>query len=325
MNHPTFHDIEAAARRISSVAVPTPLMESAALNTQVGGRLLIKAEMLQRTGSFKFRGAYNTVNQLAAAGAPGIVAYSSGNHAQGVAAAAKLMGLPAVIVMPSDAPRTKIDNTRRLGGEVIEYDRFGESREEIGTKVSKERGFELVRPYDDPRVMAGQGTVGLEMAHQAAAKDARLDAVLCPCGGGGLIGGTALVFDTLSPDTAIHPVEPVGFDDWARSLAAGERLSNPPGATSFCDSLLTPEPGVLTFDVNAPLLKAGLTVTDAQVADAMALAFKELKVVIEPGGAVALAACLSGAYSCQDRTVGIICSGGNVDADVFADALLGRI
>lgn len=323
MRPPSFADIEAARQRLASLARRTPLLESDALNEQVSGRLLIKAEMLQRTGSFKFRGAYNTVTQEVDAGAPGVVAYSSGNHAQGVAAAARLNGVPAAIIMPSDAPRMKVDNTRRLGADVIEYDRARENREAIGEAVARDRGYALIKPYDDARVMAGQGTVGVELHEQARALGVALNAVLCPCGGGGLVGGIALALEALSPETAIHPVEPVGFDDWARSLAAGKRCKNTPGAVSFCDALLTPEPGELTFAVNAPRLSVGLSVTDAQVSDAMRAAFRHLKVVVEPGGAVALAACLSGLFDVAGKTIAVVCSGGNVDTDLFARHLIG--
>lgn len=316
-----FADVEAAARRLEGKARRTPLLESEALNERVGGRVLIKADMLQRTGSFKFRGAYCCVSQLAEAGAGGVVAYSSGNHAQGVALAAALCGLPAIIVMPSDAPRMKIANTRAYGADVVLYDRVKDSREAIGGAISADKGYALVKPFDDARIVAGQGTMGLEIAAQANEAGAVLDAVLSPCGGGGLIGGIALALETLAPNAAVHPVEPAGFDDWGRSLRAGKRLSNEPGAASFCDALLTPQPGELTFAVGLPRLAGGLTVTDAQVADAMRAAFQYLKIVVEPGGAVALAACLSGAYDTKGKTVCVVCSGGNVDADVFARVL----
>lgn len=318
---PTFADVEAAARRLDGKARVTPLLESEALNERVGGRLLIKAEMLQRTGSFKFRGAYSCVSQLAEAGVSGVVAYSSGNHAQGVALAAALCGLPAIIVMPSDAPRLKIDNTRAYGADVILYDRIKESREAIGDAISADKGYALVRPFDDARVIAGQGTIGLEIAAQAAAAGAVPDAVLSPCGGGGLISGIALALETSMPGTAVHPVEPAGFDDWRRSLKAGRRVANEPGATSFCDALQTPQPGELTFAIGQPRLAEGLAVTDAEVAEAMRAAFQYLKVVAEPGGAVALAACLSGAHDVAGKTVCVVCSGGNVDADLFARVL----
>jgi threonine dehydratase len=318
---PTFADVEAAAGRLEGLAVRTPLLESRALNDAVGGRLLIKAEVLQRTGSFKFRGAYNCVSQLVQAGASGVVAYSSGNHAQGVAEAARLNAVPAVIVMPADAPRAKIDGTRSLGADVVQYDREREDREAIGARIADEKGYALVKPFDDARVIAGQGTVGLEIARQAHEAGATPDALLSPCGGGGLIGGTAIAFERLSPATHLFAVEPAGFDDWARSLAAGERLCNAPGGASFCDALLSPAPGELTFAVNRDRLAGGLVVTDAQVADAMRQAFERLKIVVEPGGAVGLAACLSGVFDCAGRTVAVICSGGNVDPDLFARVL----
>jgi threonine dehydratase len=313
-----FADVAGAAERLRGVAATTPLLESDALNELAGGRLLIKAECLQRTGSFKFRGAYNTILTLRPAA---VVAFSSGNHAQGVALAARLLGIPATIVMPADAPRTKLEGTRALGAEVVTYDRTGEDREAIGREIAARTGAAVVRPFDDPRIIAGQGTVGLELAEQAAARGAALDAVTVCCGGGGLVAGCALALTHLVPGVAVHPVEPAAFDDTARSLAAGKRLGNPPDARSFCDALLSPMPGELTFAVNSRLLAGGLAVTDAEVAHAMRLAFRHLKLVIEPGGAVALAAALTGKLPARGRTVGVVVSGGNVDAELFAEVL----
>jgi threonine dehydratase len=314
----TITDIEAAAQRLVGVAVRTPLLRNDALDRLTGGRLLIKPEPLQRTGSFKFRGAYNTISQLP----PGpVVAYSSGNHAQGVAAAARLLGRSATIIMPADAPLIKRQNTARLGAEVVLYDRHGEDREAIGREIAERTGAHLVKPYDDPRIMAGQGTLGLEMALDAKALDLVPDAAIVCCGGGGLIAGTATALLHHFPGIEVYSAEPVGFDDTARSLRSGRREGNVPGATSICDALLAPMPGELTFAVNRRLLAGGLAVDDTVVLRAMRAAFLELKVVVEPGGAVALAAALSGALDCRDRTVLIVLSGGNVDPARFGEAL----
>lgn len=325
MSDVTFQAIEDAARRLAGHAVITPLLESPLLNARIGGRLLIKADCLQRTGSFKFRGAFYRLSLLKdAERRHGVVAYSSGNHAQAVAAAAKMLGIPAAIVMPADAPAPKMAATRAWGADVITYDRYTEDREAIGAALARERGAILVPPYDDPLIVTGQGTLGLEIADQAAALGVRLDAALVPCGGGGLIAGTATALTTRVPGLAVYAAEPAGFDDTARSLAAGERLSNPPlsaDALSFCDALLAPMPGVVTFAVNRRLLAGGLAVSDAEVARAMATAFSDFKIVVEPGGAVALAAALSGRFDCRGKTVAVVCSGGNVDAAVFATAL----
>jgi threonine dehydratase len=321
-SEPDIDDIRAAARRLEGRAVVTPLVESPLLNARLGGRLLVKAETLQRTGSFKFRGAYNTLAQLAAAQRKGgVVAYSSGNHAQGVAAAAQLLSMPAVIVMPADAPAIKVANTKGYGAEVVLYDRDRESREEIGGRIAAERRAVLVPPFDDPRVMAGQGTAGLETAAQAKALGARLDAVIIPCSGGGLAAGCAVALAAESPGTAVYAAEPAGFDDTRRSLAQGERVANAPGACSICDALLVAMPGALTFPINRRLLKGGFAVSDDEVRAAMATAFAELKLVIEPGGAAALAAVLAGKIEMNGRTVAVIASGGNVDPATFARAL----
>ncbi|MDP6706723.1 MAG: threonine/serine dehydratase [Alphaproteobacteria bacterium] len=320
---PTIDDVLAAAERISGRAVATPLLEAPALNALVGGRLLVKAEPLQLTGSFKFRGAYNRISRIPEAERPaGVVAYSSGNHAQGVAAAAHLLGVPAVIVMPENAPRAKREGTERWGAEIATYDPGDhDSRETIAAEILRQRGGTLVRPFDDPWIIAGQGTVGLEIAERARSLDLELDAVLVPCGGGGLTAGTATAIKALSPATEVYTVEPEGFDDTARSLAAGSRQRNPDGGASFCDALLAPTPGRLTFAVNAKLVSAGLSVSDVEVGAAMAAAFAHLKLVVEPGGAVALAAALRGKYDCRDKTVAVVTSGGNVDAGTYAEAL----
>ena len=318
----TVDDIRAAAACLRGRAVRTPLLESPALNARLGGRLLVKAEGLQRTGSFKFRGAFNKLHGLApAARARGVVAYSSGNHAQGVAAAAQILGIAATIVMPADAPRLKIDNTVGFGAAVVRYDRVGEDRREIAREIAAREGATLVPPYDDAAVMAGQGTVGLEIAEQLDALAAAADAVLVPCSGGGLTAGIATAADALLPGTEVYTVEPRGFDDTARALAAGERVRNTGPESGFCDALLVPTPGELTFAVNRRLAAGGLAVDDDAVRSAMAAAFTHLKVVIEPSGAVALAAVLSGAYDITGKTVAVVASGGNVDRDVFCAAL----
>ncbi len=321
---PVFTDVIDAARRLRGHAVVTPLLRSDALDRQVGGRLLIKVEALQRTGSFKFRGAFNRISRLdAAARARGVVAWSSGNHAQGVAAAAGLLGAPALIVMPTDAPASKIAGTRALGAEIVRYDRYSESREDIGARIAAERNATIVRPYDDPHVIAGQGTVGLEAAAQAMALGIAPDAALVPCGGGGLIAGTALALRHQFPAIDVHPVEPEGFDDTARSLEAGEALANDPATRSICDALLAPTPGDITFPMNKAQLSPGLVVSDAEALAAMAAAFRHLKVVAEPGGATALAAALTGRFDCRDRCVLVVISGGNVNAETFRRALDG--
>jgi len=313
-------DVAAAAERLSGVAVRTPLLESAALNDAAGGRLLVKPEMLQVTGSFKFRGAFNKVVQLSAGDrARGVVAYSSGNHAQGVAAAAMRLGTPAVIVMPDDAPAVKRAGTARWGAEVITYDRqAGEDRVAITEEIAATRGMTLIRPYDDPDIMAGQGTVGQEIVAQAAEHGAVIDQVLVPCGGGGLTSGVATAVRAALPGVSIYAVEPAGFDDTMRSLASGQRESNDGPETGLCDSLLAPQPGRLTFPVVQKLCAGGLVVSDDEVRAAMRAAFAHLKLVAEPGGAAALAAALSGKTDLAGRTTVVVMSGGNVDPQLYA-------
>jgi threonine dehydratase len=322
---PSLDDVLSAAERIAGKAVATPVLESPVLNDYVGGRLLVKAEPLQRTGSFKFRGAYNRISRIPAAErAAGVVAFSSGNHAQGVAAAAKLLGVSAVIVMPDNAPQLKRQGTERWGAEIVTYDGTRpETREAIAEVIVAERGGTLVRPFDDRLVIAGQGTAGLELVRQAESLGLALDAVATPCGGGGLTAGVATAVKGLSPATEVYSVEPTAYDNMARSLAAGSRQRNDPAARSICDSLVPPLPGRLTFEVNRRLLSGGLTVSDEQAADAMRQAFLHLKLVLEPGGAVALAAALSGRLACRGRVVAVIASGGNVDPATYAAILAG--
>jgi threonine dehydratase len=319
---PTIDDIRDAARQLSGHAVRTPLLESPLLNELVGGRVLVKAEVLQRTGSFKFRGAYNHISRLNNAQlADGVVAYSSGNHAQGVAAAATLAGTMSTIIMPANAPALKISNTQKLGAKVITYDRDAESREKIGEEFARETGARLVRPYDDPWVIAGQGTTGLEIAEQCRERNVTPDVILSPAGGGGLIAGTSLAAAAELPGTEVLVCEPVGFEDHVRSLRSGNREKNVAGATSICDALLAPTPGELTFSINRENLAGGYSVTDDEVRRAMVVAFTELKIVVEPGGAATLAAILAGKYDARDKTVVAIASGGNVDPEYFADVL----
>ena len=319
---PTIIDIRKAAETLQGEAIITPLLESSLLNEKLGGRLLIKPECLQRTGSFKFRGAFNCISNLNPETlSNGVVAFSSGNHAQGVAAAAQGKGIPATIIMPQDAPAMKIANTKAYGAEVVTYDRYTESREEIGEKITKERGAALVRPYDDFYVIAGQGTVGLELAAQAKVKTDTLDAVLVPCSGGGLVGGTSIAIKEQFPDARIYAAEPDGYDDTKKSLAAGERIAVDATKKSMCDALLMTIPGELTFAINVKNLEAGVSISDAEALHAMAVAFEYFKIVVEPGGAAALAAVLSGRVSIKGQTIAVVCSGGNVDPEVFRQAL----
>ena len=323
---PTIADVREAAGRLKGHALSTPLVESPLLNDRLGGRILVKAEMLQYAGAFKFRGAFNRLSQLDEAERKrGVVAYSSGNHAQGVAVVARMLDVPALIVMPKTAPAIKVENTRAYGAEVVLYDPATESREEIGGTLAEERGATLVPPYDDPDIISGQGTVGLELVAQAGERDAVLDALLIPCGGGGLTAGCALALSGESPGTAVYGVEPAGFDDTAKSLAAGKRIFNSPGAKSICDALPHPTPGEITFEINRRLLAGCLVVGDDLTAEAMRVAMTHLKLVVEPGGAVALAAALSGTFDCRGKTVGVVCSGGNVDPALFRTVLEGSI
>lgn len=313
--------IEAAAQRLSGQIVVTPLLTSPMLDARVGRRVLVKAENLQRTGSFKFRGALNTVLLLdAATRKRGVVAFSSGNHAQGVAAAAQQLGIPATIVMPTDAPAIKTANTRAYGAIVLPYDRQRESREAIAERIAREQQAALIPPFDDPRVIAGQGTVGLEIARQAAGLGCTPDVIVAPCSGGGLVGGIALALAGMQPAVRVFAAEPAGFDDMRRSLAAGQRVANGSGAPSICDCLLAPMPGTLPFAIAQRHLAGSLTVSDDDVRRAMAVAFTDLKLVLEPGGAAALAAVLAGKLD-DAKCIAVVASGGNVDREMFESAL----
>jgi threonine dehydratase len=322
MQAPQISNIRAAAKIVHQYVPSTPLLESHLLNQLIGGRLLIKGECLQRTGSFKFRGAINKLSNLTAAELKqGVVAYSSGNHAQGVAEAARLLGTNATIIMPDSAPKMKKANTLDLGAKVIEYDIATESREQIGLEISEQTGAILVRPYDDVDVIAGQGSVGLEFCQQMNEIGAVPDQVICPCGGGGLIAGVSIAVHNEFANCDVYAAEPQEFDDTARSLLGDERVANSTEGSSICDAIITPMPGEITFAINRNHIKAGLVVSDTEVLQAMRVAFERLKIVVEPGGAVALAAALSGKLDCRERTTVVVCSGGNVDPSIFARCL----
>ena len=322
---PTIDDIQAARARIEGHAVVTPLIEHPALNEATSGRILLKAETLQRVGAFKFRGAYNAVSRVDGKRYPGgVVACSSGNHAQGVAAAATLCGLASVIVMPADAPALKIARTKAFGAEVVLFDRNRDDRDAIARDLCAQRGAALVHPFDDPHVMAGQGTVGLELMEQARALGAVPDAVLVCCSGGGLASGVAIAVRHANPATEVFTVEPAGFNKFARSLASGAREKNAKLSGSICDALMAPMAGELTLAVGRRTLAGGLSVTDDEVRAAMRFAFIELKLVVEPGGAAALAAVLAGKVPTKGRTISAILSGGNADPAQFAEIIRGR-
>ncbi|MDP1963242.1 MAG: threonine/serine dehydratase [Reyranella sp.] len=322
---PTFADVQAAARRLEGITLRTPLLENARVNATLGGRLFIKAECLQRTGSFKLRGAYNFLASMSEDDRKkGAVGWSSGNHAQGLAEAGRLLGVKTTIVMPADAPALKVANTRASGAEIVLYDRVKDSREEIGLGIARKTGATVVPPYDHAWILTGQGTAGLEIVEQAKALGVTLDAVAAPCSGGGLSTGIALAVKGLSATTSVHAGEPAGFDDLARSLRSGKKETNDRLTGSICDALLAPTPGDVTFALAKTLLGPGLVVSDDEVLDAMELAFREFKIVVEPGGAVALAAALRGKLPVKGRVVAIVCSGGNVDHATFAHALARR-
>jgi len=315
--------IEAAADRLRGNARVTPLLSSPFLDEIAGRRVLVKPECLQHTGSFKYRGGRSAVSALdPEVRKRGVIAFSSGNHAQGVARAAREFGIPSVIVMPQDAPRLKIENTRALGAEIVLYDRVaGEDRDEIGARLSAERGLTLIKPFDEPQVIAGQGTVGLEIARQAAEAGVTESDVLVCCGGGGLTSGIALALEAKAPGLRARPVEPEGFDDTARSLAAEQILRNDRTSGSVCDAIVTPAPGDLTFPIMRRLCGAGIAVPDEDCLRAMAVAFQRLKIVAEPGGAVALAAALWHGETLAGEAVIVVVSGGNVDGDLFCKAI----
>jgi threonine dehydratase len=322
MTLPTYQDVLAAKERLADEARRTPLLESDRVNELLGCRLLIKAENLQRTGSFKFRGAYNRICQLTDAERQrGVVAFSSGNHAQGVALASKLLNVPASIVMPSDAPKIKIENTRGYGAEVVLYDRKNGNRVQVAEDILAKTDGIMVPPYNDPDIICGQGTIGLEICEQAREIDAELDVLTGPSSGGGMMSGCALAFSELSPETQLFAVEPANYDDIARSLKAGERVTIQTGTPSLCDALLLETPGELTFEIMKARLAGGLVVTDDEALAAVKLAFQEFKIVLEPSAATSLAAILTNKVERAGKTVGVICTGGNVDPAVFRRAI----
>ena len=321
---PTHADVRAAAARIAPHIVRTPMLRHALLDQLTGGTILVKPEPLQRTGSFKLRGATNAALKLdAAQRKAGVVTHSSGNHGQATACAAAMLGMPALIAMPADAPGIKVESTRRWGAEITFFDRKTTDRDVLAQKLAAERGCIVLPPFDHPDVIAGQGTLALELFEDAAASGLALDALAVCTGGGGLIAGCALAAEGASPATSVFAVEPEGWDDTKRSLEAGARIANDGQGETLCDALLSMRPGAITFAVNQPRLAGGVVVTRAEVFRAMRFAFEHLKVVAEPGGAVALAAVLAGKVDAKGKVVGVVISGGNVDPAVFAQALAG--
>lgn len=319
---PTIADIRAAADRLKGIAVRSPLLEFERLNERAGARILLKCETVQPVGAFKIRGAWNLMSRLNADDqARGAVAFSSGNHAQAVAWSGRRLGMKTTIVMPEDAPEIKIANTRALGAEIVLYDRGADDREAIAAEIVERTGACIVPPFDHPDIIAGQGTVGLEIAEQCAEQGIVPDIALVPVSGGGLIAGCAIALKQAFPDMDIYAAEPDGFDDTAKSLRAGERVSNQAGPVSICDALLVPTPGALTFTINKELLSGGVAVADPEVRHAIFAAFSDCRLVVEPGGAAGLAAALSGSSLYSGRTVCVVLSGGNADPVLFADIL----
>jgi threonine dehydratase len=312
-------DIDAAAKVIAPYAVRTPLLWSPVLNERAGAKVFLKPESLQRTGSFKFRGAFNKLSSIPQdKRAGGVVAFSSGNHAQGVAAAAQLLKMQATIVMPKDAPVSKRERTKSYGAEVVLYDRDREDREAIARGLAEKRGATLVKPYDDPQIIAGQGTAGREIAEDMAALGVAPEIVVAQASGGGLIAGIATAVKAKFPETKVIVAEPKDYDDHALSLRAGKREAHHARAHTICDALMAEIPGEITFAINGKLLSGGVTASDEEVGAAMGFAFRELKLVVEPGGAVGLAALLAGRIDARGKNVVVVLSGGNVDADLFA-------
>ncbi|MEO9899223.1 threonine/serine dehydratase [Nisaea sp.] len=323
LTHPvSLETVRAAAPALRGIVSRTPLLENADVNAMLGGRLLLKAENLQRTGAFKIRGAYWRILHMSAEErARGAVTYSSGNHALGVARAAKLLGSSAVIVMPADAPAAKMAAVRALGAEIVPFDRDSQSSADVVRRIEEDSGRIEVPPSAHALVLAGAGTAALEMVQQAEELEARLDAVLVPCGGGGLTASTAIVMTEASPGTEVYAVEPELFDDTRRSLAAGERVGNPKGQRTICDAIMTPIPNEVTFPINLDLLAGGLVASDSEVRAAMRFAFEYFKIVVEPGAAVGLAAILSGRIGISGRTVATVITGGNIDVGRFHSLL----
>ena len=315
---PTAADVELAVQRLAGIALRTPLVNSPVLDAATGGRIFLKAETLQRTGSFKFRGAYNKISSIPdSMRAAGVVAYSSGNHAQGVAAAAGLLGMRATIVMPSDAPKAKRERTAALGAEIVLYDREREDRAGIARRIASERGATLVPPYDDRLVIAGQGTIGREIIEDLEKLKLSPDIAVIGASGGGLAAGISLAVKARAPGVKFYTAEPEGFDDTLRSFKSGRREENARMSGTICDALMTQIPGELTFEINRKLIGEGVTASDAEVGRAVAFAFHELKLVVEPGGAIGLAALLAGRLDVKGKVVIAVLSGGNVDAELF--------
>ncbi len=321
MTVPSFADILAARDRLAGHAVRTPLLASPLLSERLGGRVYLKPECLQRTGSFKFRGGWNAVQALGMAARNGVVACSSGNHAQGVAEAARLAGIRSVIVMPHDAPLPKRQRTERSGARLVLYDREREDRDAIARRIAEEEGLAFVHPFDDPHVIAGQGTVGLEIAEDCEALGVAPEIVVVPCSGGGLTAGIALAVTERCPAASVYAAEPEGFDDYGRSLACGAPQRNAALSGSVCDALLAPAPGAIGWEINRERLAGGLAVSDSEALYAVGFAYDELRLVVEPGGAVGLAALLAGRLDVRGRTVVIVLSGGNIGDATLADAL----
>jgi threonine dehydratase len=317
--------VRAAAARIKGAAVVTPLLENEWLNERAGGRVLMKAETLQHGGSFKFRGAMNRLSRLTPEERQrGVLAWSSGNHAQGVARAARLFNAPATIVMPRDAPQLKVSQVRAYGGEIIFFDRYTEDREEIGRRIAAERGLALAPSYDHVDIIEGQGTLALEAAEQARAVGAEFDAFIICCGGGGMTSGCATILEEISPKTEIHIAEPEGFDETWASIRAGRKMTADIAQKTLCDALATPSPGDITFPIMQRLVKGGFTISDGEVSETIVWAFKYLKLVLEPGGAAALAAVHHRKFDAKGRTIGLTLSGGNIDPSLYA-TILGRV
>ena len=320
MDLPQYDDVLEATKRIAPFAVRTPLLTAPRLNQALGGTILVKAEPLQVTGSFKFRGACNSI-QMLGDDVKTVVAWSSGNHAQAVAYAARTRGLRAIIVMPEDAPAAKITGTKELGGEVVTYDRYSESREDIGAALAAEHNATVIPPYDYLPTIAGQGTIGIEIAQQLDEMGMAADQLICCTGGGGLLAGLSLGLHHHKPDIKIYGAEPEGFDDFKKSLDKGERVANDPKNRSICDAIVTAMPGEMTFPINQDHVTNGLVVSDDDALDTIAVAYKHLKIIIEPGGAVALAAALKQKIDITGKTTVVVASGGNVDKEMFDRAL----
>ena len=320
MDLPQYDDVLEASKRIAPFAVRTPLLTAPRLNQALGGTILVKSEPLQVTGSFKFRGACNSI-QMLGDDVKTVVAWSSGNHAQAVAYAARTRGVKAIIVMPEDAPAAKITGTKELGGEVVTYDRYSESREDIGAALAAEHNAAVIPPYDYLPTIAGQGTIGIEIAQQLDEMGMAADQLICCTGGGGLLAGLSLGLHHHKPDIKIYGAEPEGFDDFKRSLDKGERVANDPKNRSICDAIVTAMPGEMTFPINQDHVTDGLVVSDDDALDAIAIAYKHLKIIIEPGGAVALAAALKQKIDITGKTTVVVASGGNVDKEMFDRAL----